>query len=58
MPIRVYIAYQADAINPLSNEFTLTNLEMALLKIQTTDEIKLKKGIEVIAEEDVAMEIR
>ena len=42
----------------MSNEFTLTNFEMALLKIKTTDEVRLKKGVEVIAEEDVAMEIR
>lgn len=31
---------------------------MALLKIKTSDEVKLNNGQEVIGEEDVSMEIR
>lgn len=58
VPIRVYVAYQSDIVNPLSNNFVLTDMQIALLQIKTTDEAQLMEGKQVIAQEDVAMEIR
>lgn len=54
---RVYFAFQNDIETPVDSKFKKTEMECALLKIETLDEYRLMGGQQVIAKEDVGMKI-
>jgi len=55
--IRVWFGVQNDIPNPLGPAFKKTDMECAILKIEVLDQYKLMGGQEVIAKEDIGMNI-